>query len=92
MWRRAVGTARVGISLTRLASGPKMDFSGDSDMSMKMIGQVAIVLGVITVVLSLAANPLGIGSNPAEFGWLQTLGAVLGFLFIAAGLWIRQRK
>lgn len=61
-------------------------------MSMKLIGRVAVVLGIAVVVVSLAANPLGLGSNPAEFGWLQTLGAVLGFLSIAAGLWLTQRK
>ena len=61
-------------------------------MSMKLIGQIAVVLGAIVVVVSLAANPLGIGSNPREFGWLQTLGAVLGFLSIAGGLWLAQRN
>lgn len=61
-------------------------------MSAKLVGRIAVVLGIIIVVASLAANPLGIGANPHEFGWLQTLGAVLGFLAISAGLWIAQRK
>ena len=61
-------------------------------MTMKLIGQIAVVLGAIVVVVSLAANPLGLGSNPNEFGWLQTLGAVIGFLSIAVGLWLTQRN
>lgn len=61
-------------------------------MSMKRIGQAAIVVGGVVAVLSLAANPLGIGSNPNEFGWLQTLGAVLGVLMMAAGIWLAQQK
>ena len=61
-------------------------------MSAKLIGQIGVVVGIIVVVASLAANPLGIGANPREFGWLQTLGAVLGLLAISAGLWISQRK
>lgn len=61
-------------------------------MSAKLIGRIAIILGIIVVVASLAANPLGIGANPREFGWLQTLGSVLGLLTISAGLWLAQRK
>jgi len=61
-------------------------------MSMKTLGPVVAVLGVVLLVVSLAANPLGIGSNPAEFGWLQTLGAVLGCLGLAAGVWLAMRQ
>lgn len=61
-------------------------------MSRQFIGRVAVALGIVVVVASLAANPLGIGSNTGEFGWLQTLGAVLGFLTIAGGLWLTQPK
>jgi hypothetical protein len=61
-------------------------------MSVKLIGRIGVVLGIMVVVVSLGANPLGVGSNPSEFGWLQALGAVLGFLAIAAGLWLAQRK
>jgi hypothetical protein len=60
-------------------------------MSKKRIGQVVIVIGAVVAILSLAANPLGIGSNPNEFGWLQTLGSVLGILTVAAGIWLSQR-
>lgn len=61
-------------------------------MSVQRIGQVIIVLGAIAAILSLAANPLGIGSNPREFGWLQSLGAVLGLLAIALGVWLTLRE
>lgn len=50
-----------------------------------------IVGGVILLLVSLAANPLGIGSNPKEFGWLQTLGSVLGCLAIAGGMRLTMR-
>lgn len=60
-------------------------------MSRKLIGQTAIALGAILTILSLAANPLGIGSNPREFGWLQSLGAFLGLLTIAGGVWLTLR-
>jgi len=61
-------------------------------MSMQLIGRIGALVGAIVLLLSLAANPLGIGSNPAEFGWLQTLGAVLGCLAIVLGLWLAQRE
>ena len=55
-------------------------------MSVKLVGSISAVFGAIVLLVSLAANPLGIGSNPAEFGWLQMLGAVLGCLGTAGGL------
>jgi hypothetical protein len=60
-------------------------------MSRKLIGQTSIALGALLAVISLAANPLGIGSNPREFGWLQSLGAFLGLLTIAGGVWLTLR-
>ena len=60
-------------------------------MSTKVIGRIAVALGAVLAVLSLAANPLGIGSNPLEFGWLQTLGAFLGLVAVAGGLWLSMR-
>jgi hypothetical protein len=61
-------------------------------MSMKAAGRLVAELGVALLVASLAANPLGIGTNPDEFGWLQTLGAFLGCVAIAGGLWFALRK
>jgi hypothetical protein len=66
--------------------------NGAYEMSMKLIGQIGIILGAVATLLSLAANPLGIGSNPNEFGWLQSLGAVLGLLTIAGGVWLTLRE
>ena len=60
-------------------------------MSSKLIGRIGIIGGAIVLVLSLAANPLSIGTNPLEFGWLQTLGAVVGCLAIAGGMWFSRR-
>lgn len=61
-------------------------------MSSKLIGRIVVISGVILLLVSLAANPLGIGSNPLEFGWLQTLGSVLGCLVIVGGLWLSMRR
>jgi hypothetical protein len=61
-------------------------------MSWKLIGRMGMIGGAIVLVVSLAANPLGIGSNPREFGWLQTLGSVLGCLAIAGGMWLSRRQ
>ena len=60
-------------------------------MSRKLIGRIGMVGGAMVLLASLAANPLGLGSNPQEFGWLQTLGAVLGCLAIAGGSWLSMR-
>jgi hypothetical protein len=60
-------------------------------MSWKLIGRMGMVGGAILLLVSLAANPIGIGSNPQEFGWLQTLGSVLGCLAIAGGMWLSMR-
>lgn len=60
-------------------------------MPWRLIARMLIVGGVILLLVSLAANPLGIGSNPKEFGWLQTLGSVLGCLAIAGGMRLTMR-
>ena len=60
-------------------------------MRWKLIGRAGMIGGAIVLLVSMAANPLGIGSNPLEFGWLQTLGSVLGCLAIAGGTWLSMR-
>lgn len=59
-------------------------------MSKRSFGVIAANLGAVLLLASLAANPLGIGTNPNEFGWLQTLGAFLGCLALASGLWLAR--
>ena len=59
---------------------------------MKTLGRITAILGALLLLLSLAANPLGIGSNPLEFGWLQALGAFLGCVALAGGLWLARPR
>ena len=58
-------------------------------MSGKTLGTTLIVVGAIAFVLSVAANPLQLGANPREFGWLQTLGTILGLVVAFAGFRLR---
>jgi len=60
-------------------------------MSIQCFGWILVVLGALGAIVSLSANPLGIGSNLKEFGWLQSLGAVLGLLAVAVGLRLTLR-
>ena len=55
-------------------------------MSKRTIGILIIVVGVLLVVASLAADLIGIGSG-GGLGWKQLLGAGVGVLVVAAGVW-----
>jgi len=55
-------------------------------MSNRTIGILIIVVGVLLVVASLAADLIGIGSG-GGLGWKQLLGAGVGVLVVAAGVW-----
>ena len=60
-------------------------------MDSPMLARVAIIVGALLVLISLFADPLGLGRSPG-FGWIQTLGVVVGALVILVGvyLWWRQ--
>jgi hypothetical protein len=55
-------------------------------MSKGTLGILIIILGLLLVIASLAADALGIG-NEAGIGWKQVLGAVVGVLVAAGGVW-----
>jgi len=57
-----------------------------------LLGRIVAILGAVLLLFSLAANPLGLGSNPSEFGWLQALGAFLGCVALAGGLWLARPR
>lgn len=61
-------------------------------MSVKTLGPGLIIVGALGLVITLLANSLRIGSDPANFGWLQTLGAVLCLILIGAGIVLTVRK
>jgi hypothetical protein len=48
------------------------------------MGIVVVVAGLVVLVLSAFADPFGYGDE--GFGWLQTLGVVLGAVAVAAGV------
>jgi multisubunit Na+/H+ antiporter MnhB subunit len=54
-------------------------------MDRNLVGGVVTAAGVVLLVLSALADPIGVGEN-AGFGWLQTLGVVVGAVVAIAGL------
>jgi hypothetical protein len=56
-----------------------------------MLARVAIIVGALLVLISLFADPLGLGRSPG-FGWIQTLGVVVGALVILAGVYLSWRQ
>jgi hypothetical protein len=52
--------------------------------------EVVIGIGVLILLVSLFADPLGLGSSPG-FGRVQTIGVVVGALFVAGGVYLWRR-
>ncbi len=61
-------------------------------MSTKTSGVVLIVIGVIILLFFLLADVLGIGSDRATIGWIQLLGAGIGFVAAIVGIVLATRK
>jgi hypothetical protein len=67
-------------------------------MSRKTIGYGLLIIGILVFVVSLSADLLGIGSGShqivwSEIGWHQWLGAGIGFIIAAVGVFLSlQRK
>jgi len=60
-------------------------------MSSPLLGRVVIGVGLLLLLLiALFADPLGLGRSPG-FGWIQTLGAVVGVLVVVAGAYLLRR-
>ena len=59
--------------------------------SVKIVGVVLIVVGLVGSILSVLADTIGIGSNPG-FGPTQIAGAIVGVLLAAMGLVLILRK
>jgi hypothetical protein len=53
-------------------------------MDRKRIGVVVALAGVVLLILSAFADQFGYGDE--GFGWLQTLGVIVGAVAIALGL------
>jgi hypothetical protein len=52
-------------------------------MSIRQIGIIVVVVGVVAALIAALANPLGIG-DPG-WGWKQTVLLVVGIVLIIAG-------
>ena len=59
-------------------------------MSMKTLGILLIVFGVILVAISLAADAIEIGSG--AFGPKQIIGTAIGIIVALVGVWLALRK
>lgn len=55
------------------------------------LGTALVAAGLIAIAISLAADALGLGAEPGIIGWKQWLGAAVGAVLIAVGIWWRQR-
>jgi len=56
-----------------------------------MLAWVVIGIGALLVLIALFADPLGLGRSPG-FGWIQTLGVVVGALVALAGVYLWRRR
>lgn len=75
--------------------GVTLSERGDTEMSgKKAAGLILLILGVIGLFISLFANMIEIGPIGASpgFGVQQTVGTILGVVFIGFGLLLMLRK
>ena len=62
-------------------------------MTKKNIGLGLIIIGILLLAVSLSADLLGLGSGSSVIGWKQWLGAGIGFIIAAVGIFLSlQRK
>ena len=61
-------------------------------MDRRTLAYGALVGGIGLVLISALADQLGIGSEPATFGYLQSLGVVLGAAAVLVGVSGLQRS
>lgn len=62
-------------------------------MSVKTIGMILIVIGVVVAVVSAAADLIGLsGATSVGFGWKQQLGTAVGVIIVLVGVWLALRK
>jgi hypothetical protein len=65
-------------------------FPEDESMSKKYIGFGLIIIGILVLAGSLSADLLGLGHSP--IGWIQWLGAGIGFIIAVVGIFISLTK
>lgn len=62
-------------------------------MSVKTIGIILIVVGVVVAVVSAAADLIGLsGATQVGFGWKQQVGTAVGVIIVLVGVWLASRK
>jgi hypothetical protein len=57
-------------------------------MSRNTISYGLLIIGILVLAGSLAADLLGLGSSPGGIGWKQWLGAGIGFIITAVGVYL----
>lgn len=61
-------------------------------MDKKYTGISIIIIGAAITIISLIADVIGLGGDPSVIGWKQLLGAGVGVVIIAAGLWLTLKN
>jgi len=61
-------------------------------MDKKYTGISIIIIGAAIAVISLIADVIGLGGDPSVIGWKQLLGAGVGVVIIAVGLWLTLKN
>jgi Na+/H+ antiporter NhaA len=61
-------------------------------VSGKSLGVLLAVLGLGLLAVSLLADRLGVGAMPGVIGWKQILGAGIGVLLMAGGVFLARRR
>ena len=59
-------------------------------MQNPLLAKTLMIGGIVIVLLAVLAETLGLGRSPG-FGWLQTLGVIVGALVILVGVYLRRR-
>jgi len=61
-------------------------------MDKKYTGISIIIIGAAIAIISLIADVIGLGGDPSVIGWKQLLGAGVGVVIIAVGLWLTLKN
>jgi len=60
-------------------------------MSTRTISLILILVGMIILAFSLLADLLGIGRDPSVFGPVQIIGAAIGLVSAAVGVYLARK-
>ena len=61
-------------------------------MDKKYTGISIMIIGAAIAIISLIADFIGLGNDPSVIGWKQLIGAGVGLVIVAVGLWLALKK